>query len=243
MNVIRRSDGPVAVVELNDPHRRNAISLEMAEELRSELGSLAVDLSVRALVVTGRGGTFCSGADRAVLQEADETRLRAVYDAFVAVRDFPLPTIAAVNGPAVGAGLNLALACDVRLAGGSAVFDSRFVHIPIHPGGGHTWMIHRATNAQVVAAMVMFGTALSGADAVRVGLAWECVGDSELLDRAVQMAHQVSDAPRELLVSIKRTSREVPELTTHPEATEVELARQLTSIATVDYRSGIGAAQ
>ncbi|MFC7362452.1 enoyl-CoA hydratase-related protein [Nocardioides astragali] len=243
MKVIRRSEGPVAVVQLNDPDRRNAISLEMVSDLKRVLASVADEPDVRALVVTGRGDTFCSGADRGVLREADERSLRAIYDAFVLVRDFPLPTIAAVNGPAVGAGLNLALACDVRIAGASAVFDSRFVHIPIHPGGGHTWMLHRATDAQVVAATVMFGTPLDAEEAVRVGLAWQCVDDAELLGTATSMARRVANVPRSLLTSIKRTTRDVPELSTHSEATEVELARQLASIDTDAYRHGIAAAR
>jgi enoyl-CoA hydratase len=243
MRVIRRSVGRVAVVELNDPARRNAITLEMAEDLGRELRALAGDPDVRALVVTGAGDAFCAGADRAVLRQADEARLRAVYEPFVLVRTFPLPTIAAVNGPAVGAGLNLALACDVRLAGKSAVFDSRFVHIPIHPGGGHTWMLQRATDAQVVAAMVMFGTRLSGEEAVRTGLAWKCIDDAELQEAALAMANEVAHAPRALLESIKRTARDVPELATHAQATEVELRRQLASIGAESFRSGIEASR
>ncbi len=243
MKVIRRSTGPIAVLELNDPRRRNAISLEMVRELGVELAALSEDRELRAVVVTGAGDTFCAGADRRLLREANEESLRAVYDAFMWVREFPLPTIAAVNGPAVGAGLNLALACDVRIAGTAAVFDSRFVHIPIHPGGGHTWMLHRATDAQVVAAAVVLGTPLSAEEAVRVGLAWKCVEDAELMNAAMAMAHRVVDAPRSLLASIKQTARDVPELPSHEEATEVELARQLASIDTDAYRHGIAAAR
>ena len=86
----------------------------------------------------------------------------------------PLPTVAAVNGPAVGAGMNLALACDVRIAGASARFDTRFLRIGLHPGGGHAWMLDRAVGPQAAAAMVLFGARLDGARAAggraRVGV-------------------------------------------------------------------------
>ena len=81
----------------------------------------------------------------------------SIYEGFLRVLRSPLPTIAAVNGPAVGAGMNLALACDVRLAGASARFDTRFVKIGLHPGGGHVWMLERAVGPQAAAAMVLFG--------------------------------------------------------------------------------------
>src|SRR5690606_30490026 len=110
------------------------------------------------------------------------------YEGFLRVARCPLPTIAAVNGPAVGAGMNLALACDVRLAGQSARFDTRFLQLGVHPGGGHTWMMRNAVGPQAAAAMVLFGEVLDGAEAERCGLAWRCVADDELVDTAFTMA-------------------------------------------------------
>ena len=95
----------------------------------------------------------------------------------------PLPTIAAVNGAAVGAGMNLALACDVRLAGRSARFDTRFLQLGLHPGGGHTWMLQRIAGPQAAAAVVLFGEVLDGEEAERCGLVWRCVDDDALRDR------------------------------------------------------------
>ena len=119
----------------------------------------------------------------------------------------PLPTVAAVNGPAVGAGMNLALACDVRIAGAAARFDPRFVKIGLHPGGGHTWMLERAVGPQAAAAMVLFGVAVDGARAVEIGLAWSCHPDAELLDAAIAFAQGAARAPVPLLGRVKETLR------------------------------------
>ena len=114
--------------------------------------------------------------------------MQSIYEGFLRVLRSSLPTVAAVNGPAVGAGLNLALACDVRLAGMSARFDTRFLRIGLHPGGGHAWMLDRAVGPQAAAAMVLFGEALDGARAAEVGLAWACHPDDELLERSIAFA-------------------------------------------------------
>ena len=100
-----------------------------------------------SVVLTGAGKAFCAGAELSVLRAAadgDFDSVRPVYEGFLRVLRSPLPTIAAVNGPAVGAGFNLALACDVRLAGRHAIFDTRFTQLRLHPGGGHTWLLARA---------------------------------------------------------------------------------------------------
>ena len=130
----------VGILTLDAPHRRNAFDLDMCDEVGEALDSLEADPGVGALVVTGRGSAFCAGADLSHLGASQREGLLAIYEGFLRVARCPLPTIAAVNGPAVGAGMNLALAADVRLAGTSARFDTRFLQLGIHPGGGHTWM-------------------------------------------------------------------------------------------------------
>ena len=103
-----------------------------------------------------------------------------------------------MNGAAVGAGMNLALGCDVRLAARRARFDTRFLQIGLHPGGGHTWMLRRIAGPQAAVAAVVFGEVLDGAEAERVGLAYRCVDDDELLDAAHALAARAAGAPREL---------------------------------------------
>jgi enoyl-CoA hydratase len=220
----------VAVVTLDAPERRNAFDLAMCDEVVAALDGLEADPEVGALVVTGAGTAFCAGADLSHLGASQREGLLAIYEGFLRVARSPLPTIAAVNGPAVGAGMNLALACDVRLAGASARFDTRFLQLGIHPGGGHTWMMQRIAGPQATAATVLFGEVLSGADAERCGLAWRCVPDEELLDASVAMAARAAAAPRELVTRVKATIADVATLATHDEAVQRELGDQVWSV-------------
>src|SRR5205807_2824042 len=117
-------DGGVGLVTLDDPKRRNALSLDMVDEIVAAFDRLEADGSVGAIVVTGAPPAFCAGADLSHLGQGPEAGgLRSVYEGFLRVGRSTLPTLAAVNGPAVGAGVNLALACDVRLAARSGRFD------------------------------------------------------------------------------------------------------------------------
>jgi enoyl-CoA hydratase len=142
----------------------------------------------------------------------------------------PLPTVAAVNGAAVGAGINLALACDVRLAGTSARFDTRFVKIGLHPGGGHTWMLERAVGPQSAAAMVLFGAVVDGRRAVEIGLAWSCHPDDELVEAATEFAAGAARAPIPLLGRTKATLRQTPWQPSFDEAVATEVANQAWSL-------------
>ena len=229
-----------AVITLADTRRRNAISLQLADQFTAVLAAAQADPAVRAIVITGEEPAFCAGADREALRQADEATLRRIYEVFVRVRDCPLPTVAAVNGPAVGAGFNLALACDVRLAGHSAVFDSRFLSIPIHPGGGHTWMLARLVGPQASAAMTLFGEAVGGARAAEIGLAWRCVPDAELVQASVGFCRAVAAAPARLVREIKETLRVAPGLAGHGTASEYELGRQVASVGRPEYRERVG---
>jgi enoyl-CoA hydratase len=207
----------VAVVRLVDRERRNAMTLPMVDEIVATFDALEADDTTGAVVVTGAPPAFCSGADVAALgalseRDSHEGRgeVRGIYEGFLRVLRSSLPTVAAVNGPAVGAGMNLALACDVRIAGASARFDTRFLKIGLHPGGGHTWMLERAVGPQTAAAMVLFGKALDGRRAEATGLAWECVDDDALLGRAIEFAAGAAAVPKELSARTKESLRRVP---------------------------------
>lgn len=220
----------VGVLTLDDERRRNALTPTLCTAISSALDRWEADPGVGAVVVTGRPPAFCAGADLTHLGEARREGLRAVYEGFLRIARSPLPTLAAVNGPAVGAGMNLALACDVRLAGRSARFDTRFLELGIHPGGGHTWMLRRAAGPQATMAMVLFGEVLDGGAAERVGLAWRCVEDDVLVDEAVAMAARAAAAPAELARAAKRTIQAMATVDRHEDAVDAELGEQLRSM-------------
>jgi enoyl-CoA hydratase len=226
----------VAVVTLDDPPRRNALSLAMAEELGSLFRALASSTEVGAVVLTGAPPAFSAGADLDDLEQATPERLRRIYDGFLAVAGCPLPTIAAVNGPAVGAGLNLALACDVRLAGRGARFDSRFLALRLQPGGGHTFMLDRILGPQGAAALALLGEALDGEAAARHGLAWRCLDDDAVVAEAERMARRAAAAPGEFVRRLKATLRETAVLSRHVDAVELELGHQAQSATDPVFR-------
>ncbi|NBP84443.1 MAG: enoyl-CoA hydratase, partial [Mycobacteriaceae bacterium] len=167
----------VVVITVNDPDRRNAVTEAMSSELRDAVQRAESDSQAHAVVITGAGKAFCAGADLSALGTATDQGLERIYAGFMAVARCALPTIAAVNGAAVGAGLNLALAADVRIAGPHAMFDPRFQKLGIHPGGGATWMLHRAVGPQVARAALLFGMRFDAEDAVRHGLALSVADD------------------------------------------------------------------
>jgi enoyl-CoA hydratase len=223
-------DGGTATVTLSDPARRNALSRELVGELVAAFDTLEADPDVRAVVVTGAPPAFCSGAARDDLAGADADRLGAIYEGFLRIARCPLPTVAAVNGPAVGAGFNLALACDIRLAGAAARFDARFLRLGIHPGGGHTWMLRRAVGPQAAAAIVLFGQVLSGVQAERAGLVWRCVPDGDLMAEARELASGVAGVRPELARRAKATLRATSTMDSHDDAVALELEAQLWSL-------------
>jgi enoyl-CoA hydratase len=237
----------VATVTLSDPERRNALTLPMVTEIVDTFDRLEQDPAVGAVVVTGEPPAFCAGADLSHLSSSSgggaEGGLRSIYDGFLRIGRSPLPTLAAVNGAAVGAGMNLALVCDVRLAGARARFDTRFLQLGLHPGGGHTWMTHRIAGPQTALATVLFGEVLDGAEAERVGLVWRCVPDAELLPAAQAMAERAASGPRELARRIKATIRDMATIDDHPAAVDRELEPQVWSIEQPAFKERVAALQ
>ena len=257
---MERGDG-LAVLTVSDPARRNALSPELSIQLADAVAVCEADEGVHAVVVTGEPPAFCAGADLSLLgagaTTADrEQGLRAIYSGFLAVAACPLPTIAAVAGPAVGAGLNLALACDVRLAGPSARFDARFLKLGLHPGGGMTWLIHRAVGPQTAAALALFGEVLDAAEAQRLGLVLRVVGDTDdagdtgetgeaggVLAAAIGLAARAAAAPRELVLATKRSMRAAAGPIEHADAVQLELGPQLESISSPAFAERVAAAR
>lgn len=236
----------VAVITVNDPDHRNAVTGEMSARLRDAVQRAEADPGVHAVVVTGAGRAFCAGADLSALGAATEDGLLALYDGFMAVAECRLPTIAAVNGPAVGAGLNLALAADVRIAGPAALFDCRFQQLGLHPGGGATWMLHRAVGPQVARAALLFGMRFDAEAAVRHGLALQTAGDP--VAAALALAAGPAAAPRDVVLATKATMRATAspgstDAELHEFAKHTELGPQATSIRSPEFTARLAAAR
>jgi enoyl-CoA hydratase len=230
----------VATITLDDPQRRNAISLAMNAELLAVLDDLERRDDIGAVVLTGAGRAFCAGADLDELAAAtDHDGLAAIYAGFLRVAHSRLPTIAAVNGAAVGAGMNMALACDVILAARSARFDTRFLQLGIHPGGGHTWRLERATDTQTVMAMVLFGEVLDGEAAQQHGLAWRCTEDADLLAEAHTIAARAAAAPSALVRRTKATITQLPRVRSSDDAVAHELDPQVWSMQQPAFRANV----
>lgn len=224
----------VAILTLDDPERRNALSPELVDEIIAAITACEADDEVGAVVVTGAPPAFCSGADVRALKSMsgrDASDVRAIYDGFLRIRESSLPTVAAVNGPAVGAGFNLALCCDVRIAGASARFDARFARIGLHPGGGHVWMLERELGPQATAAIALFGERVDAERAAQLGLVWRCVPDDRLIDDAVELATNAAALPRDLAAAVKATLREAPWQPDFESAVQTELTRQKHTFA------------
>ncbi len=250
--------GAVAVLTVSDPARRNALTLDLSDRLARAVGECDRDESVHAVVVTGAPPAFCAGGDldahAAAGESGSATDLHRIYAGFLAVANAAVPTIAAVNGPAVGAGLNLALACDLRLVGPGASFDARFLQLGIHPGGGMTWLVHRAVGPQTAAAMALFGELLDAHEAVRTGLAYRLIetDDDEprspaaheaVVAAAVELARRAAAAPRDLVVATKAALRATAVMPEHADAVSYETAPQLASLRSEAFSRSITAAR
>lgn len=223
----------VRLVTLTDPDRRNAMSEAMGAELREVVASSAVD-GTRVLVVTGEGAAFCAGADLPALfgdpskpTRAIRDRLNAYYRAFLDVRDLAIPTVAAVNGPAVGAGLNLALACDLRVAGPEASFGATFTRIGLHPGGGCTWFLVEALGAHRAMRTLLLGETLTVAEAAATGLADGPVEDP--LSDALELAGRLASSDPGLVADVKRSVRVAVETGSLQATQEIEAWAQAAS--------------
>ncbi len=242
---VDRADTGVLTLRLDNPARRNALDLDMAAAIRSALAAAREDPSVRCVVVTGTGNSFCSGADLGGLLEqggasvlARRDLLQAYYRTFLDVRDFPMPTVAAVGGPAIGAGLNLALCCDLRLASPSARFGATFVRLGIHPGGGATHLLTRLVGPGLAAEMVLTGEIVGAQRAVEMGLANRLVeSDDSLLPSALALAEGIAANGPAAVRASKRSLRLAVDHSFEA-VLEVESLAQAASQSTADAVEG-----
>jgi enoyl-CoA hydratase len=234
---LRVDDDGVARVHLDDAEHRNALSKATSDALAHAVeDALARDAG--AIVLTAAPPVFCAGGSLDGLLARD-VPLAEMFHGMDALAHAPVPTVAAVAGPAIGAGVNLPLACDVVVAGRSARFDPRFVDVGIHPGGGHLWRLRQRVGSQGAAALVLCGDVLTGEEAVVAGLAWRCVDDADVEELALRLARRAAGRDPELVQVTKRTLRESAAFTDADTAAAAELAVQQWSMDRPGFEDGI----
>ena len=228
-------DDGVGRVHIDDAEHRNVLSLEHSQAIAAAIAAFD---DVGAIVVSAADPVFCSGG---VLDDLISPRapLIDVYAAFDALRFAPVPTIAVVTGAAIGAGVNLPLACDIVIAGTSARFDPRFLDVGVHPGGGHLFLLQARVGRQGAAALSLCGDTLSGPEAERAGLAWRCVPDDEAEALALKLARRAAGRDRELMARAKQTLNAQP--ATLDEAFALELEAQQWSMDRPGFANGVRA--
>jgi enoyl-CoA hydratase/carnithine racemase len=239
--------GGVVLVTLAQPERRNAMTEEMTAEWGRVMAALRAASGVRAVVVTGEGSAFCSGGDISWIgaePEASVDRLRdrmlTFYRTWLAVRDLDVPTVAAVNGPAVGAGLALAMACDLRYAAEDARLAVPFTALGMHPGMATTYLLREAVGAAVARDLLLTGRSVTGAEGVALGLVNGAVPAQEVLDRALGVAARIAAAAPVATRLTKRTlAADRP--AGFAETLRREALAQAVTLATADLQEGLAA--
>lgn len=245
--ILCAADGGIARITLNRPERLNSFNARMHEEMRAALGRAAAD-GVRVLVLTGAGRGFCAGQDlgdrqvtpdgaRADLGESIERNYKPLV---LALRSFPAPTVAAVNGVAAGAGASLALACDLVVAAKSASFIQAFGKLGLVPDSGATWFLPRLVGSARAIGLAMLGERLSASDAAAWGLIWRCIEDDAFAAEVDALAAALAAAPTRGLV---RTRDALQASATNTLAAQLDVERDFQRELghTSDYAEGVAA--
>jgi enoyl-CoA hydratase len=226
-------EGGVAVLTLDDAAHRNAMTYALVRGLADAVDATLAE-GARALVLRAEGTVFCAGGSADELLEP-KVDLPEMYVGVLALAEAPVVTVAAVGGAAIGAGVNLPLACDVVVASPAARFDPRFLDLGLHPGGGQLWRLERRVGRQAAAALVLCGESLDGAEAEAKGLVWRCVPDDELLDAALVLARRAASRPAPVMARAKATLDASLSLPSAADAVALELEAQRWSMATPEF--------
>lgn len=244
---IEPAEDGVTVLTLTLPERRNAMTSELTAAWRRAVRDLAADPGLRAVVVTGEGSAFCAGGDLSWIAESPELtvadlreRMIAFYRDWLAIRELPVPTIAAVNGPAIGAGLCLALSCDVRFAAARASFSAPFTRLGMHAGMAATWLLPEAVGVPRAKELLFTGRRVDAAEALRIGLVQAVVEDEDLLAYAREAAGQVAGAAP-LATRLTKAALAQGGHRSYEDALAWEGLAQPVTLATADLREGIAA--
>jgi len=234
-------EGAVGTLILNRADKLNSFTRQMHEELAHALDAIASGGTVRALVLTGAGRGFCAGQDLADAEGDLGDTVDRYYNPLIRrLRALPLPVIAAVNGVAAGAGANLALACDIVLAGQSASFIQAFTKIGLVPDSGGTWTLPRLVGMARATALIMLGDKISAEQAAQWGMIWKCVPDADLLAEAGKLAAHLATQPTKGL-ALQKQALDAAWTNSLSQQLDVERDLQRQAGATADFREGVDA--
>ncbi len=249
-------DGPIAVLTLHDPERRNAMSQAMGVAFAEQVVELAADRDLRAVVLTGAGQAFSAGGDLAMLDQRAksgaerpglarrETRdaMRSFYGLFLVLRDLPCPTLAAINGHAIGAGLCVALACDLRVASRDAKLGLNFARLGLHPGMAATWTLPRLVGTARAAELLFTGRIITGAEAAEMGMVNRAVAADRVLPEALELAREVAASAPIAVAGVKQALARSPSATLDDQL-GFEASQQSRCFESWDVREGLAAAR
>jgi 2-(1,2-epoxy-1,2-dihydrophenyl)acetyl-CoA isomerase len=235
-------DAGLVRVTLDRPQRRNALTVDGFVELGRVLTEIAATPTDRAVVITGAGGSFCAGADLSggVPQESPVRLMGWIHDAARALHRLPQPCVAAVDGPAVGAGMSLALGCDVVVASSAATFCQVFVKRGLSPDFGSTWLLPRLVGLHTAKRLAMLGDTVTGEQARQLGLVAEVTAPEDVLDTATGIARRLADGPPIALAMTKRLLN-ASFSTGFDDALDAEAAASAVNTATEDVAEAFAA--
>ena len=245
--LLERREGAVLVLSNHNPAMRNALSPAFYQALTEALAKAASDATIGVVVLTGEGGHFCSGGDlrqlatrRELPLEQRREKLEGLHDLVRALRDCPKPVIAAVEGAAAGAGLSLALACDMLVAARNAVFSVAYVKVGLTPDGGATAFLAEFVSRQVLTELCLTGERMSGERLHALGAVNRLADPGDALNQAIELARQLAAGPELSMARIKALCRHAYAQTLD-EQLEEEAQSMVRSQETEESREGISA--
>jgi enoyl-CoA hydratase/carnithine racemase len=246
---IERRDGGVVVLTLALPDRRNAMTGELTSAFADAVALLRPDRSVRCVVVTGEGSAFCAGGDLSWIGESPDMSVDAIrdrmlpfYRTWLSIRDLEVPSIAAVNGHAIGAGLCLALACDLRYAARGAKMSAPFTQLGMHAGMAATWLLPEVVDVTAARDLLFTGRAVEGDEALRLGLVNGVYDADALMESVLGVADRIA-AAAPIATRLTNAGLRAGGHATMEAALQYEGLAQPVTFATDDLREGLAAAR
>jgi enoyl-CoA hydratase/carnithine racemase len=246
--LVETRDGAMVTLTMNRPERMNALNNELSTALNEVLSRLAGDSKVNVVILTGNGRAFCAGGDLGAIgagrAKGDATELgpilRSGMQAVLKMRTMPQPVIAAVNGAAAGAGMNLALAADIRIAGDTATFGQNFAKVGLFPDYGGTFFLPQLVGVSVAAEMFYTGEMIDSKKALQLGIVNRVVGAEALEGEVRKLAQKIATGPQVAIRAIKRNlfARDEREMI---ESLDREVEEQLKCFYSEDCAEGIRA--